>query len=47
MEQTFKISETEILEEEELNGFYEGEFFEKVKLRFDEMGRSLMVQLNN
>jgi hypothetical protein len=46
MEQTFKISETEILEEEELNGFYEGEFFEKVKLRFDEMGRSLMVQLN-
>ena len=31
MEQTFKVSETDILEEGELDGFLEGEFLEEVK----------------
>jgi hypothetical protein len=47
MEQTFKISETEILEEVDLEALFAGEFFEKVKLRFEEMGLSLRKQLEN
>lgn len=45
MEQTFKVSETDILEEAELEGFLEGEFLEEVKLRFEEMGESLLRRL--
>lgn len=45
MEQTFKISETDILEED-LNGFFGGNFLEKVKIRFVEMGSSLRDQVN-
>jgi hypothetical protein len=45
MEQTFKVSETDILEEAELEGFLEGEFLEEVKLRFKEMGESLLRRL--
>jgi len=45
MEQTFKVSETEILEESELAGFLEGEFLEEVQLRFKEMGESLLRRL--
>lgn len=45
MEQTFKISETDILEED-LDGFFEGDFLEKVKNRFKEMGSSLRDQIN-
>lgn len=45
MEQTFKVSETEILEESELEGFLEGEFLEEVKQRFEEMGASLLRKL--
>lgn len=47
MEQTFKLSETDVLEESELETFLEGDFFEKVKLRFDEMGKSFRSQLEN
>lgn len=47
MEQTFKLSEMDLLEESELDSFVEGEFFEKVKLRFDEMGHSFRSQLEN
>ncbi|MEY2704749.1 MAG: hypothetical protein RL407_811 [Bacteroidota bacterium] len=47
MEQTFKLGETDILEETELNGFLEGEFFEKVQVRFKEMGDSLLGKLEN
>ncbi|MDA0314571.1 MAG: hypothetical protein O2829_07390 [Bacteroidetes bacterium] len=47
MEQTFKVSETEILEESELEGFLEGEFLEEVKQRFKEMGQSLLRKLEN
>jgi hypothetical protein len=45
MEQTFKVSETEILEESELDGFLEGDFLEEVKQRFQEMGESLLRRL--
>jgi hypothetical protein len=45
MEQTFKVSETDILEESELVGFLEGEFLEEVRQRFIEMGESLLRKL--
>lgn len=45
MEQTFKVSETDILEEAELEGFLEGEFLKEVKQRFEEMGASLLRKL--
>jgi hypothetical protein len=45
MEQTFKVSETDILEESELERFLEGEFLEEVKQRFEEMGESLLRRL--
>ncbi len=45
MEQTFKVSETEILEESELDGFLEDNFLEEVKQRFQEMGESLLRKL--
>ena len=45
MEQTFKVSETDILEEADLEGFLEGEFLEEVKLRFKEMGESLLKKI--
>ncbi|PRY87099.1 hypothetical protein [Mongoliibacter ruber] len=47
MEQTFKVSEMDILEESDLDGFSEGEFFEEIKLRFKEMGESLRKQMEN
>jgi hypothetical protein len=47
MEQTFKLSETDILDEQDLELFLSGEFFEKVKLRFDEMGKTFRSQLEN
>ena len=45
MEQTFKVSETDILEEAELDAFLEGEFLEEVQQRFKEMGESLFRKL--
>ena len=45
MEQTFKVSETDILEESELDGFLEGDFLEEVRQRFIEMGESLLRRL--
>uniref|UniRef100_UPI004047E572 hypothetical protein n=1 Tax=Algoriphagus sp. TaxID=1872435 RepID=UPI004047E572 len=45
MEQTFKVSEVEILEESELESFLEGDFLEEVKRRFEEMGESLLRKL--
>jgi hypothetical protein len=45
MEQTFKVSETDILEESELESFLEGEFLEEIKQRFEEMGESLLRRL--
>ena len=45
MEQTFKVSETDILEESELESFLDGEFLEEVKQRFEEMGESLLRKI--
>jgi hypothetical protein len=45
MEQTFKVSELDILEESDLDSFLEGEFFKKVKLRFGEMGDSFRFEM--
>ena len=45
MEQTFKVSETDILEESELERFLDGEFLEEVKHRFEEMGESLLRKI--
>ena len=45
MEQTFKVSETDILEESELERFLDGEFLEEVKRRFEEMGAALLRKI--
>jgi hypothetical protein len=47
MEQTFKIPETDILEESDLDQFYDGDFFEEVIQRFKEMGQSFQKQIEN
>ena len=47
MEQTFKLGEMDVLDESELDAFLEGVFFEKVKIRFDEMGQTFRSQLEN
>ena len=47
MEQTFKVPETDILEESDLEAFYGGEFFESVHNRFKEMGQSFQKLLEN
>lgn len=40
MEQTFKLSEMDVLDENDLKVFWDGEFFELVNTRFAEMGKS-------
>jgi hypothetical protein len=47
MEQTFKLSETEVSEESELDAFLTGDFFEKVIARFYEMEKNFRSQLKN
>lgn len=47
MEQTFKIPETDVLDEADLKSFWTGDFFEKVKLRFKEMGESFLAEVEN
>lgn len=47
MEQTFKIPEMDVLDESDLQGFFEGDFFESVKDRFKEMGESFRKKLEN
>ncbi len=47
MEQTFKVSELDVLEEADLSAFLEGAFFDGVKIRFNEMGKSFRAQLEN
>lgn len=47
LEQTFKVSEMDILEESELEAFWKGDFFEKVRIRFEEMGKTFRAQLEN
>ncbi|EON78621.1 hypothetical protein ADIS_0971 [Lunatimonas lonarensis] len=45
IEQTFKVSELDVLDEQSLDGFLQGEFWELVKKRFEEMHRCLRNQL--
>jgi hypothetical protein len=47
MEQTFKVSEMDILEESDLDAFLGGDFFERVKIRFGEMGKTFRAELEN
>ena len=47
MEQTFKIPETDIYEESDLEHFYKGDFFIAVLERFKEMGQTFQKQLEN
>ncbi|WBL44950.1 hypothetical protein PBT90_09670 [Algoriphagus halophytocola] len=47
MEQTFKLSEMDVLEEKDLEIFWTGGFFEKVKQRFKEMGNSFRAEAEN
>lgn len=47
LEQTFKASEMDILEESDLELFWKGDFFEKVKQRFQEMGKTFRAQMEN
>jgi hypothetical protein len=47
MEQTFKVSEMDILEESDLESFWSGDFFDQVKIRFTEMGNSFRAQVEN
>lgn len=47
LEQTFKVSEMDVLEEKELDVFCEGDFFKSVQLRFKEMGETLRKQMEN
>ncbi|MFC5623360.1 hypothetical protein [Algoriphagus winogradskyi] len=47
MEQTFKVPETDVLDEADLEVFWNGIFFEKVKVRFKEMGESFRAEVGN
>ncbi len=47
MEQTFKLNEADVTDEMDLDSFWSGHFFEEVKVRFDEMGKSFLKQLQN
>lgn len=47
MEQTFKVSEMDVLEESALESFWSGDFFDQVKIRFTEMGNSFRAQVEN
>jgi hypothetical protein len=47
LEQTFKVPKADVLQESDLDGFFKGDFFERVVLRFKEMGQSLQKQVEN
>jgi len=46
MEQTFKLSEMDVMEEDDLEIFLKDEFFIKVKNRFDEMGLAFRAEVD-
>jgi hypothetical protein len=46
MEQTFKLSEMDVMEEDDLEIFLKDEFFKKVKNRFDEMGLAFGAEVD-
>lgn len=47
LEQTFKLSEMDVLEEADLEQFLTGKFFQKVLERFEEMGKTFREQMEN
>ncbi|MCH7414711.1 hypothetical protein MM213_14520 [Belliella sp. R4-6] len=47
MEQTFKVPEMDVLDENDLKIFVEGDFFDAVQTRFKEMGENFQKQLEN
>lgn len=47
VEQTFKINESDILEENDLECFFSGNFLSEVEKRFEEMHKSLRNQMEN
>jgi hypothetical protein len=47
LEQTFKLSAMDVLDEKDLDGLMEQKFFEEVKKRFDEMHQSLQNATKN
>ncbi|MFO7822542.1 MAG: hypothetical protein R6V72_01295 [Cyclobacterium sp.] len=46
-EQTFKVPAIDVLDEKDFDQLFEGQFFENVKERFDEMHQSLHIALEN
>lgn len=47
VEQTYKVSEMDILAEEDLNSFFQKEFIDEIKNKFEEMHKLLRNQLEN
>lgn len=47
VEQTYKISELDILEERDLNSFFDKKFLDEIKIKFEEMHKLLRNQLEN
>ncbi|WP_194774450.1 hypothetical protein [Pararhodonellum marinum] len=47
LEQTYKVSEIDILDEVDLETFFSGDFLNNVKKRFKEMGQNLQKHLEN
>jgi len=47
IEQTFKIKEMDILEEDDLDVFFSGSFLANIQKRFDDMHQTLRNQMEN
>jgi len=47
VEQTYKVSEMDVLEERDLDSFFEKEFIEVIKNKFEEMHKILRNQIEN
>ncbi|GMQ29914.1 hypothetical protein [Algoriphagus confluentis] len=47
LEQTFKLSEMDVLDESDLEAFWKGTFFDLVVQRFEEMGKTFRAQVEN
>lgn len=47
IEQTFKVNELDISSENDIDFFFEGDFWERIKKRSDEMHQMLRNQLEN
>lgn len=47
IEQTYKISELDVFNEEDLSQFISDSFLDEIQKRFDEMHQSLNIRLEN